>query len=42
MRIACVYDGKKLYANLEDLQEVMAAEGYIYERETRTFTQDVE
>lgn len=42
MRIACVYDGKKLYANLEDLQEVLAAEGYIYERETRTFTQDVE
>lgn len=39
MRIACIYDGKKLYANLEDMQEVLAAEGYVYDKETRTFTQ---
>lgn len=41
MRIACIYDGQKLYANLEDLQAVLAAEGYVYERETRTFIQEV-
>lgn len=39
MRIACIYDGEKLYANLEDMQEVLAAEGYVYDKETRTFTQ---
>lgn len=39
IRIACVYDGKKLYANLEDMKEVVAAEGYAYDEETRTFTQ---
>lgn len=41
VRIACMYDGEKLYANLEDLQEVLAAEGYVYEKETRTFKQGV-
>lgn len=38
MRIACIYDGKKLYAHLEDMQDVLAAEGYVYGQETRTFT----
>ena len=38
IRIACVYDGEKLYANLEDLQEVLSAEGYDYDEEMRTFS----
>lgn len=38
MRISCVYDGEKLYAALNDLQEVLAAEGYAYDEETRIFT----
>lgn len=40
IRIACVYDGKKLYANLEDLKKVLAAESYVYNEETRTFTHE--
>ena len=40
MRIGCMYDGEQLYANLGDLREVLAAEGYVYDEETRTFTQE--
>lgn len=37
MRVACVYDGRKLYGNMADLQEVLREEGYAYEEATRTF-----
>lgn len=37
MRVGCVYDGRTLYANLADLQKVFSDEGYVYDKETRTF-----
>ena len=38
IQVSCIYDGKKLYANLEEMQAVLSVEGYIYDPEKRRFS----
>lgn len=38
IRVGCIYDGKKLYANLQEMQKVLSVEGYVYDPERRCFS----